>query len=121
MKKILTRAVTAACAAILCISTVFAPVHAGSPADEEADIVVTDSPEVSFYMNASDAPDISDAPEIVDAPDMSDYSEAAETPEFFRDAKNDETIEVPVDSTDDGVSSEDGLSGIPDEEHDAEG
>ena len=121
MKKILTRAVTAACAAILCISTVFAPVHAGSPADEEADIVVTDSPEVSFYMNASDAPDISDAPEIVDAPDMSDYSEAAETPEFFRDAKKDETIEVPVDPTDDGVSSEDGLSGIPDEEHDAEG
>ena len=108
MKKILTRAVTAACAAILCISTVFAPVHAGSPADEETDIVVTDAPEVS------------DAPEIAAESVMSDYSEAAESPEAFRDAEKDETLEVPGDLTEDGISTEDGLSEIPDEKHDAE-
>ena len=117
----MTRAATAACAAILCISTVFAPVHAGVIAEEEADIIVADSPEVSYYVDASDAPDISDVPETADEPSVPDFSDAEEVPEIIREAENVETIEASGDPTDADDSADDGLSEIPDAENDAEG
>ena len=47
MKKVFTRALTAACAAILCFSATLTPVHASVLTEEEAAAIVTDAPEVS--------------------------------------------------------------------------
>ena len=81
MKKIFTRALTAACAAILCFSAMLTPVHASVLA-EEAAAIVTDAPEVSDVPEMTDTAEVSDVPEMTDADEIRDVPETADTTEL---------------------------------------
>ena len=82
MKKVFTRALTAACAAILCFSATLTPVQASVLAEEEAAAIVTDAPEVSDVPEMTDTAEVSDVPEMTDADEIRDVPETADATEL---------------------------------------
>ena len=81
MKKVFARALTAACAAILCFSTTLTPVHASVLTEEEAAAIVTDAPEVSDVPEMTDTAEVSGVPEMTDADEIRDVPETADATE----------------------------------------
>ena len=94
MKKVFTRALTAACAAILCFSTTLTPVHASVLTEEEAAAIVTDAPEVSDVPEMADAAEMTDVPEMADVAEMTDVPEMADAAEITDVPEMTDTAEI---------------------------
>ena len=94
MKKVFTRALTAACAAILCFSATLTPVHASVLTEEEAAAIVTDAPEVSDVPEMADAAEMTDVPEMADVAEMTDVPEMADAAEITDVPEMTDTAEI---------------------------
>ena len=94
MKKVFTRALTAACAAILCFSATLTLVHASVLTEEEAAAIVTDAPEVSDVPEMADAAEMTDVPEMADVAEMTDVPEMADAAEITDVPEMTDTVEI---------------------------
>ena len=94
MKKVFTRALTAACAAILCFSATLTPVHASVLTEEEAAAIVTDAPEVSDVPEMADSAEMTDVPEMADVAEMTDVPEMADAAEITDVPEMTDTVEI---------------------------